>query len=206
MTTAIEERERDKDRDKGRVRARVVESGQVGVCWPGPSGAIDPGWPYIRDRKPELHASSPSPRSPPSLLSSKSLLSSLLLSSPLLSSPLLSMWSRACQPPLQAAVNSSFHGRGWLHPGAKCTQPSIHNHSFIILPVHVCGCVCTCGSQCVNMCAHQCGYYAQPVLPVCLSYCFEWREEGIMGASAMRLEGNKVRLSNLFRRHRLLWE
>lgn len=27
-----------------------------------------------------------------------------------------------------------------------------------------------------------------------------------MGASAMRLEGNKVRLSNLFRRHRLLWE
>ena len=63
------ERKRDKDRDKGRVRARVVESGQVGVCWPGPSGAIDPGWPYIRDRKPELHASSPSPWSPPSLLS-----------------------------------------------------------------------------------------------------------------------------------------
>lgn len=80
-------RKRDKDRDKGRVRVRVVESRQVGVCWPGPSGAIDPGWPYIRDRKPELHASSPSPRSPPSLLSSKSLPTTIF--SPQLSSPLL---------------------------------------------------------------------------------------------------------------------
>lgn len=98
---------RDKDRDKKRARVRVVESRQVGVCWQGPSGAIDPGWPYIRDRKPELHASSPSPRSPPSLLSSLLNLSpqpSSLLSSPtqltseyaapflqpLLSSPLVS--------------------------------------------------------------------------------------------------------------------
>ncbi len=63
MTIAREKRDRDKERDNGRVRARVVESRQVGVCWPGPSGAIDPGRPYIRDRKPELHASSPSPQS-----------------------------------------------------------------------------------------------------------------------------------------------
>lgn len=60
-------------RDKRRARRRVVESRQVGVCWPGPSGAIDPGWPYIRDRKPELHASSPSPWNPPSLRPSLSL-------------------------------------------------------------------------------------------------------------------------------------
>lgn len=109
------ERKRDKDGDKGRVRARVVESRQVGVCWPGPSGAIDPGRPYIRDRKPELHASSPSPRSPPFLFSSKSLPTTIFSAqststsqqySPLSFSSIL-LWSRACQAPLQAAVNSS---------------------------------------------------------------------------------------------------
>ena len=135
-------RKRDKDGDKGRVRARVVESRQVGVCWPGPSGAIDPGWPYIRDRKPELHASSPSPRSPPSL---PSLLNRSPRPSSLLGSPLRTvLLSSAVIQGLSASTTSCCQfiilRPRLAAPGAKCTQPSIHNRSFIIL----CMCVSVC--------------------------------------------------------------
>lgn len=57
----------------------------------------------------------------------------------------------------------------------------------------------------MNTRADQCPYYAQPVWPVCLRYCFEWKGV-ITEAGAKRLEGNEVRLLNLFRRHSLLWE
>lgn len=140
MTTVREKEKRDKDRDKGRVRVRVVESRQVGVGvgWPSPSRAIDPGWRYIRDRKPELHASSPSPRSPPSLLSSKSfpttIFSPLLSCTVVLSSPLIQGLPASPTSCCQFII---------LWPrlaGAKCTQPSIHNHSFVVPAVHVCVC------------------------------------------------------------------
>lgn len=147
---------------------------------------------------------------------------------PLSSPPHRSLWpSPLLSPPLIQDLSASTTSCCqfiilWPRlaaPGAKCTQPSIHSHSFIILPVHVCACLCmcvcvrvsvcarTCGFQCVcvKMCAPQRVHYAQPVLSLHLSYCFEW-VGGIMGAIAMRLGGNKVRLSNLFRRHCLLWE
>lgn len=113
--------------------------------------------------------------------------------------------SGACRAStVQAAVDSSFRGRGWLHRDHSAHSRPFTNHPFTTLPVQ-CVCVSTGGFLRVNTRADQCPYYAQPVWPVCLRYCFEWKGV-ITEAGAKRLEGNEVRLLNLFRRHSLLWE
>lgn len=111
----------------------------VGVCWLGPSGAIDPGWPYIRDRKPELHASSRSLRSP---LSSPPQCHLLLTQRTVDLGSLLS-----CGPRLHKLM--SIHHLQLRLAAPKCTQPSIHSHSFITLQVNVCACALV--APCVNM-------------------------------------------------------
>lgn len=66
------------------------------------------------------------------------------ISSPLLCSPLI-------QPPLQAAVNSSFYGRGWLH-----SVLSAHSRPFTTTHSLYCMCVCVCVHLWLSVCEHVC--------------------------------------------------
>ena len=135
--------EREIERD---VQGEIRRAGGEGeeCAGPGPNGAIDPGKPYIRDRKPESRASSSSPRNPP-------LLSPLTLADHIQSNILSllagSYWGDWARQPSRAAVNSSSPSR-LAAPVAKCTQSSIHNPSFIIL-VGLCELLLSCLRACL---------------------------------------------------------
>lgn len=149
----------------------------------------------------------PTESSPLSSLLNRSPQPSSLLSSPALHiTTLLKLLIQGLSASTTSCCQLIIYGQGWLYPALSAhSHPFTTTHSLYSPCMSVCVCVHLWLSECEHTCTSVCILCITCL--ACLLKLLFWMEVGVLWRPVpCDSGGNKVRLSNLFRRHSLLRE